>query len=258
MENEFGVSLFARRAGGMEPTPAALALLGPARAMYDAANAFELMAAGAAGAPGGTVRLTASIFMAHHVMPDIFARLRREAPEISLELVASDTTENLLFREADIAVRMVRPKQLDVVTRHFGEVQLGLYGNKSYLDRVGRPVTNEDLLRCDFVGYDRNEEIVRGFQAAGFDVDREFFTTRCDHQTTYWELVRAGCGLGFGQSRQARNDPNLEEITLEFPLPTLPVWLTAPAAIRHTPAVNRVWEILSEELPRVIDRPPGT
>ncbi len=230
-----------------------MALLEPARAMREAANKLELTAAGRSETAGGTVRVTTSVFIAHHVMPPVFARLRRLAPEISLELVASDTTENLLFREADIAVRMFRPRQLDVVTRFIGEVELGLFGAKDYLDRAGRPERGDDLLRYDFVGYDREEQLVQGFRQAGFNVDREFFTTRCDNQATYWELVRAGCGLGFGQASIARADPDLEEVPLGFELPRLPIWLTVPDVIRHRPAIRRVWAVLEADLLAIAD-----
>ncbi|MCL6283088.1 LysR family transcriptional regulator [Ruegeria sp. 2012CJ41-6] len=257
LEDTLGVDLFTRTVSGMQPTEAAHDLLAPARRMHEAARQLELSAAGAAHAETGTVRITASVFMAHHVLPTILARLRREAPEISLELVASDTSENLLFREADIAVRMIRPEQLDVVTRYIGEVEMGLFGHRDYLDRAGRPVEDADIMAHDFVGYDRNDQIIQGFRDAGFAVDREFFATRCDHQTAYWELVRAGCGLGFGQAVAGRADPELEEIPLSFPLPSLPIWLTAPEAIRNNKLIRRVWNALESELTAFVDRRPA-
>lgn len=256
MEAQLGLSLFRRRPRGMEPTEAARQILPSAQAMRDAARDLALAAVGSAQAPGGTVRITASVFASHHILPPILARLRAEAPEIALDLVPSDTTENLLFREADIAVRMYRPTQLDVVTRRIGTLALGLFAAKDYLDRVGRPASPDDVLALDFVGYDRGEDIIRGFRAAGVEVGREFFATRCDHQSTYWELVRAGCGAGFGQVGVARLDPDLEELVLGVPIPELEVWLTAPEAIRHSPPVARVWAVLADALGDAVDPHP--
>jgi len=256
MEAALGLELFQRQRRGMAPTEAALSLLPAARAMHIAAHDLTLAAAGRAGAPGGTVRLTASVFASHHILPPMLARLRSDAPEIALDLVPSDTTENLLFREADIAVRMYRPAQLDVVTRLIGYLDLGLFAAKTYLDRAGRPRTAEELLALDFVGYDRNDLLIRGFREAGFEVGRDFFATRCDNQTTYWELVRAGCGAGFCQTAIARADPLVEELSLGVALPKLEVWLTAPEAIRRSPPVARVWANLAEALGRVVDHRP--
>ena len=93
----------------------------------------------------------------------------------------------------------------------------------------------------DFVGYDANNAIIAGFQGAGTAIDRDFFKTRCDESNAYWELVRAGCGVGFGQLGLGRADPLVSEIAVDIPLPTLPIWLTAHEAMRQTPRIRRVW-----------------
>jgi DNA-binding transcriptional LysR family regulator len=157
MEAAAGTAMFERRARGMVLTAAGADLLEPARDMAKAAGQLALRAAGAGSAIGGTVRITASVFSSHHILPPILARVRAAEPEIAIELVASDTTENLLYREADIAVRMYRPRQLDIVTRHIGDLPLGIFGARHYLDRAGRPGSPDDLLSHQFVGYDRNE-----------------------------------------------------------------------------------------------------
>ena len=253
MEDALGLELFQRRPKGMEITDIGLSLLPAAQSMSAAANELQMSAAGSKESPGGTVRITSSVFMGHYVLPGILAGIRREHPEIALELVPSDTSENLLFREADIAVRLYRPTQLDVVTRLIGALELGLFASKAYLDRIGRPV---DILDVDVVGYDRNDLIVQGFRTAGIEVTRDSFPVRCDLQSTYWELVRAGCGAGFCQRGIALKDPTVEEIPMDFRIPPLEVWLTAPEAIRLNPTVSKVWSALAEALAKVVDHRP--
>ncbi|MEL6642895.1 MAG: LysR family transcriptional regulator [Pseudomonadota bacterium] len=248
MEEALGAVLFHRRARGMVLTEMGGVLLAPARAMRDAAGALALTAAGVSDSMAGTVRVTASVFASHHVLPPIIARIRAAEPEIAIELAPSDETENLLFREADIAVRMYRPTQLDVITKHLGDIELGLYGSPDLFARYGRPTCQAELERIPFVGYDRSERIIRGFREAGWHVDRDFFKVRCDSQTAYWELVRAGCGLGFASKLVAARDPLLEEVDLGIPIPSLPVWLTAHETMRRTPRVRRVYQMLGEGL----------
>jgi DNA-binding transcriptional LysR family regulator len=255
MEAAAGTALFERRARGMVLTAAGADLLEPARDMAKAAGHLALRAAGAGSAIGGTVRITASVFSSHHILPPILARIREAEPEIAIELVASDTTENLLYREADIAVRMYRPRQMDIVTRHIGDLPLGIFGARHYLDRAGRPGTPDDLMSHQFVGYDRNEDILRGFRNTGHPVDREFFRTRCDHQTVYWELVRAGCGLGFAQIGVAATDSTVERVLPEFTVPALEVWLSTHEALRRTPRIRRVWDILADGLEKACGSP---
>ncbi|WP_372603340.1 LysR family transcriptional regulator [Actibacterium sp.] len=246
IEDALGVTLFHRQARGLTLTETGAALLAPARAMREAAGQMSLIAAGRAEELSGVVRLTASLTVSHYLLPPILARIRARHPEIEIELVPSDTTENLLFREADLALRMYRPEQLDVVARHLGDIELGLYGARAYLDRAGRPHGVGDMLRHDLVGYDRNEDIILGMRQAGLPMDRHSFALRCDQNAVYWELVRAGCGLGFGQVPIGAADPLVERVLPDIPVPPLPIWLTAHEAMRNTPRLRRVWDMLAE------------
>ena len=244
LEEHLGFTLFDRQPRGLVPTEKGAALIAPARAMRDAAMALSLAAAGEQDDLAGTVRITASVFTSHHTLPPVIAALRQEAPEIQLEIVPSDSSENLLFREADIALRMYRSEQLEIVTRKIGDIALGVYAAKSYLDRVGYPETMEALFAKDFVGYDRSELILKGMQQAGIEVAREWFPVRCDHHAVYFELVRAGCGIGFAQTRHADKDPDLVRLFPQMAIPPLPLYIAAHETVRRNPRVARVWDML--------------
>lgn len=254
LEDELGIPLFKRQARGMALTAEGAALLEPARAMREAARTLSLFAAGGENDLSGKVRVTASVFVAHHVLPGIVAELRETTPEIQIELVASDATDNLLFGEADIAVRMFRPTQLDIVTKHVGDLRLALFGAKSYIQRRGRPTTPEEVLQHDIIGYDRNDAMIRGFREAGIEVGPEFFPVRCDNQTVVWELVRAGAGLGFGAELAGQNDPLLTQIDFGIEIPRIEVWLAAHERVRRSPRVDTVWALLGRRLADVCRR----
>lgn len=248
MESALGVDLFHRHAKGLSLSDIGEAMRGPAETMREAAGAIALVAAGEDSAPEGDVRLTASKIVSHFVLPPILARLRAQEPGIKIDLVASDSTDNLLFREADIALRMYRPEQLDMVTRHVCDLPLGIYAAHSYLDRVGRPKRLEDLMDMEWVGYDRSTLMIDGMRDMGWEVGRDFFATRTDDQAGNWQLIRAGCGIGIAQVASARGDAGVERLFPDAPLPSLPVWLTTHERLRHTPRVARVWEALAEGL----------
>lgn len=248
IEEQLGAELFRRQPRGFALTQTGADLVGPAKAMRDAVRQIALTAAGQQARLEGTVRITASAAFSVMHLPSIIARIRKLEPQVAIELVPSDDTRNLLYREADIAVRMYRPTQLDLITQNIGEIPLGVFAARSYLIERGTPKTISDLSAHDFVGYDSNTSIIEGFADAGIKIDRDFFKTRCDDNIAYWELVRAGCGIGFAQADVGRNDPEIAEIDFGIPLPTLPIWLTAHEAMRHTPRIRRVWEILVEGL----------
>lgn len=249
VEAALQVQLFTRTAQGQALTGAGQALMPPARAMQAAAADLALTAKGHATGIEGTVRITASRVVSHVILPPILARLRAEEPGLQIDLVPSDTTENLLFGEADIALRMYRPTQPDLVARQIGELPLGLYAAKTYLDRKGRPTGPDDLMRHDFIGQDRMDQIIRVMALMGITVDRSFFPVRCDDPLTYVELVRAGCGLGGILRAVGDPDPALERIDLIPNLPSLPVWLTAAPRLRQSPRLRRVWDALATAVP---------
>ncbi len=257
LEQSLGAQLFERHARGLRLSETGAAVLPMAHRMRAAMAAISLTAAGQSQRLEGTVRITASVFASHHILPPIIARIRAAEPAIELDLLPSDTSENLLFREADIAVRMYRPTQVDVVTSHIADFGMGIFAARSYLERAGWPETPDDLLTHDLVGYDSNDLIVRSMRDMGWPVSRDSFAVRCDNQATYWQLVRAGCGIGFSQTGVARADPLVEEIRLGIGIAPLPVWLTAHRAMRRTPRIRRVWDLLAEGL-RASQLSPGT
>lgn len=254
LESDLGLALFTRAPRGLIATEAAQALIPRARAMAEAAQALSLAAAGQDAGTSGTVRITASRMVSLHLLPGVIADLRADHSDIQIELVPSDITENLLFRAADIALRMYRPRQLDIVARHLGDLPLCLCAADSYLARHGLPGDLVSLSRHRFVGYDRSDVIVEGMRAAGLPVTRDWFAVRCDDQPTYWALVCAGAGLGFGQRPMVQATPGVQEVPLPpgVSIPALPVWLATPADLRRTPRVALVWDRLAQALAPIV------
>ena len=255
LESALQVSLLVRVLRGYEVTGAGAAMLPAARAMRDAAAQLALIAAGREQGLSGAVRLTASRVVSHFLLPPMLAQLRHQEPGIEIELVPSDSTENLSFREADIALRMYRPTQPEVVMRHLGDLAMGLYGAKSYLDRNGRPDTLEAFMAMDFIGFDKSDLALRMMASMGLHKRREDFPVRCDDQVVYWNLVRAGCGLGGAQCLIGDADPLVERIAAFIPLPALPVWLVAPEALRQNPRIRRVMEHLATAFRQITTTP---
>lgn len=247
-EAQLGQSLFDRHARGLALTAFGQSLLPAMRQMEAGARSLSLAAAGQDDTAAGVVRLTASKFVSAFLLPQVLTQLRRDQPEITVDLVPSDTTENLLFHEADLALRMYRPTQLEMVARHLGQLELGLFASEDYLARRGTPQSWEDFQTHDVLGYDRDDRLIRGMRALGFEVSRDFFAFHCDDQVVYWHHVVAGMGIGVGQRAVAQQDPNLRPVLPELELPRLPVWLTAHESLRHVPRIARVWDALATGL----------
>ena len=252
LESQLGVALFERTGRGLVPTQSALQLAASAQAMEVAALQLARSGSGAQKQVSGTVRITASQPVACYLLPPILSDMRRALPEIQVEIESSNVVSNLLRREADIALRMVRPDQATLVARKIGAVKVGTYASRDYLARRGTPKQPMDLIGHDMIGYDKGEDIIRGFRAFGQSISREAFAFRTDDLIVQWEAVRAGLGIGFYANYLARADPDVLRILPAMALPELPMWLTVHREIRSSQRIRAVFDFLASALPQVI------
>ncbi len=256
-EAALGSPLFQRSVRGQHLTDAGQALLPAARDMKAAAARLSMAATAQDPALAGPVRVTASRIVAHYLLPPMLAALRDKEPAIRVDLVASDESDNLLFREADIALRMYRPTQLDVITRHLCDLPLGLYAARTYLARHPAPLSEADLARHSFLGFDTSDRVEQIMRSFGMDAAQADFSARCDDQIVYWNLVRAGLGIGGMQVLIGDADPTVARVAPFLTLPPLPVWLTAPEALRQSPRIRRVFDHLAASFTGLPLDPPA-
>ncbi|MEL6933832.1 MAG: LysR family transcriptional regulator [Pseudomonadota bacterium] len=248
LEASLESELFIRNARGLALSEAGNTILEPAQEMAAAAARLRNISEGQDEAATGTVRITASVVISNFVMPDIIVAIRCQEPGIEIELVPSDASENLIFRDADLAIRMYRPSQLDVVAKHISDQKMVLYAGKGVIDRYGQPMSLSDLAELPFVGFDKSDLILRTMRNLGLQADRSFFGVRCDDQATYWRLVCAGCGVGAMQTIIGDKEPLVDRLAFQPNLPSLPIWLAAPEALRTNRRIRRVWDLLANML----------
>lgn len=247
-ETALGCALFIRQPRGLEQTQACRSILAHLRNMRDAAAHLQLAAAGYGETLAGSVRITASTMISLHQLPRALVKMRIAEPQITYDIVPSDAVENLLFRRADIAIRMFRPDHPDVIIRKLGDIALGLFAHRTYLARRGLPRDGMDLINHDMIGYDQDDRITQIMQGQGLNVSRDDFVARCDSDVHYSALVAAGVGIGGLQLDIGRRNPDLVQILPEVALPTLPVQLVAQADLLRNPRMRRVWDLLAAHL----------
>jgi DNA-binding transcriptional LysR family regulator len=248
LETSLGLTLFTRSSRGLTPTPAALALEPHAQAMAAAAAAFGRTASGEAAADRGTVRVTASDVIGCEVLPPILAAFRADHPGIVIELVLTNRTEDLARRDADIAVRMVRPTQSGLVARRIGASRLALYARRDYLARFGEPRSIADLATHCLIGFDRDN---RSFRSAGDfarKMTREVFGFRCDSDLAQIAALRAGVGIGGCQENIARRMPELVPVLPNAFHHALEVWLVMHEDLKTTRRVRLLFDHLAAGL----------
>jgi DNA-binding transcriptional LysR family regulator len=246
LEQAIGAKLFTRSQAGLKPTQTALELVPHAEAMAASAEALQRAASGEADTARGTVRVTASEIVGVEILPPILTAFREQHPGIAIELSLSNLNQDLLRREADIAIRMVKPTQKALVARKIGDVELGLFAHRRYLARHGTPETLEDLARHTIVGFDADDAPVRGMK--GPPVTRELFAFRSDNDHAQLAMLRAGFGIAGTHVKIAARDKNLVRVPFAAFEMTLPIWLVTHEDLRGTRRVHLLYEHLADGL----------
>jgi DNA-binding transcriptional LysR family regulator len=250
LEEGLGASLFTRSQAGLRPNSAAVALVPYAEAMANAADALLRAASGEAAEERGTVRITASEMIGSEVLPSALAAFREMHPRIVAELVLSNRSEDLLRREADIAVRMVKPTQAALSARKLGMLHLGLHAHPRYLKAHGAPTTLAELRDHPIVGFDKAASIQR-LPALDIPLTRELFAFRCDSDIGQYAALRAGFGIGLCQVALARRD-GLVAVLPDSVGFDLGVWLVTHKDLRSSRRVRLMFDHLAAQLQKYI------
>jgi len=164
-------------------------------------------------------------------------------------VVSDNSPSNLLRRDADVAVRMFRPEQQELVARKVAEASLALYASPDYLEFWGRPTGLADFASHTFLGLDRDDLAVRTLRAMGVEVRREDFAVRTDCQSLHVEAARAGLGVAGVQCAIAHQLGGLVRVMEDLPFPPMPVWLVAHPDVKRSARVRAVFDVLAEGLP---------
>jgi DNA-binding transcriptional LysR family regulator len=250
LEKSLRLALFTRSQTGLIPTDAALSLRSFAESMQSTAAALERAAASQGAGVRGTVRVTASDVIGVEVLPPIVAALRDSHPDLSVELVLSNRVQDLLRREADIAVRMVRPRQELLVARRICQIEVGLHAHQRYFAQYGTPRSVADLAKHSLIGFDQATAFVRNASKALAGWRREAFAIRTDSDLAQLALIRSGAGIGACQVPIARRDDALVRILpKQFSLP-LETWVTMHQDLRDSPRCRVTFDALVKGLQR--------
>jgi DNA-binding transcriptional LysR family regulator len=248
IEQRMGVTLFERVGKAMALTPTGLDLLEHARAMGAAAEALGLAATGRSEAVGGVVSVSATDLVAAQLLPPLVRRLRDQEPGIAIEVVSSNALSDLLRREADIAIRHVKPAQPDLIARLVREAQASFYASEDWVKTHGHPRSAADAVNLPFVGGDRSGQFLHYLRQHGLLLSESNFSCYSDHTVAHWALVRQGMGIGAMMDEIARETPGIVRVLDDVPPVRFPIWLVSHRELRTSRRIRVVFEALAQEL----------
>ena len=247
LEQRLGSELFWRGSRGLERTEAGELLLGRARRRAEEVRELEIAMTGRDDALAGPVRVTSTEGLALHWLTPALADFQAGHPAIEIAIAPQTQLLDLLRREADIALRLGRPRQPDLVARKVFDMAFALYASRRYLDRRGRPQQPEDLAGHQGVGFDEGlsgrgpaswvEELLAPGRIA----------FRSDSTQAQNAAVRAGFGIGGQACYFADADRELERVLPELVI-SIDVWLVTHAGLRRNARIRAVFDFLADRL----------
>ena len=248
LEQSLGVTLFERLGKSLVLTESGLDLIEHVRAMGSAADTVLLAASGQTQSIEGRVTISASDGFAAYVLPDIVHCIRQAAPQITLEIVASNALSDLRRREADIAIRHVRPDQPDLIGRHVKESEAHLYAAQSWVDQNGMPRHPADLARAGFIGLGDGARLAGHLQSRGLPVSEANFILASENSVVVWEMVKRGLGISFQMREIAAQTPGIVRLLPQIEPFPVPIWLVTHRELRTSRRIRTVFDHLAEAL----------
>ena len=226
-EERLGVRLFDRLQGGYDLTAAGEEMRESVLRIEEEIAALALKVTGQDQRPTGTIRITATDFLAQALLPGHVAAFRAERPGIEVEVIVSDTVLDLTRREADIALRIGNPAQETLVGRRIGQLAFAVYAASG---RAGDPATG------DWVGYGASHGPLSRAMARWWPGMRQVYRT--NSITAAQAAARAGIGMAALPCVLADRDSGLVRLC---PLPepfALDLWLLTHEDLRHTARIR--------------------
>jgi len=248
LEDTLGVRLFSRTTRRLDLTDAAKRILNDALAMEQAALAIERLAASGDAALEGVVRISTTELLGSNWLTPEMAGFRQRYPGIRLEFVIDNRSVNLMRRDADIALRLARPQQNDLIARKVADHASGLFAAPFYLERHGTPKSLEDLAHHWAVDGDDLLRQVGKLRWISDHFSPERIVYRSNSLFALRAAVAAGHGIGPVSCLVGEQDPELVRILPEIIVAQHEIWLTAHPDLHGNARVRAAFDYLADLL----------
>jgi DNA-binding transcriptional LysR family regulator len=241
-------TLFVRLPGKLKPNERAHALFEATAPMHHAVRDAARMLTEDRERIEGVVRVAVSEVYGYYVVPRVLTPLLHQHPELEIEVAVSNRSDNLLRRDADIAVRHFRPAQDDLVARKVGDTEMGLFAHEDYIARFGEPTGFVPPSGAVLAGFDRHPMPIAPVFRGKVPDSPIRFRWRSDSIMTLHAAVEAGAAIGMYFVDIAAERPRLRRVLAEQIGLKQEVWLCAHDELRRSRRMRVVWDHLGDAL----------
>ena len=251
LEVALGVALFERVGRKLVLSQIGAELLARIGVMADTVDLVALAASGRVQEISGNVSISATDTYSAYILPAMLERIRKEAPQITIAIVASNELSNLHRRDADIAIRHVAPERSGLIGHHVRDTEAYFYASDDWIARNVVPSRRADLADAGLIALEDTARFARYLQDIGIPVDPSGFRLVSNSSVVVWEMVRRGMGVAPMLREIADRTPGVTRLVPDMPPICVPIWLVTHAEMQSSPRIRLVQGILAEELARI-------
>jgi len=244
LEVRLGARLFEHRSTGYVLTEAGRSIFTRAEQVEAAVLAVERRAASSDQGLAGKVRLATTEDMASMVIVPNLGPFLARYPTISVELLSGVPTVSLTRRDADIALRSVRPDTGDLLIRRIGGVDLAVYASRAYVDARGLIPGNLDFGNVETITWIEEMSGLRGGPWLAAHAGKSRVALHVNSTRLLYAACAAGLGLAVLPCFGADQDPALVCVVPPEEVQTFDLWLIVHADLATTPRIRAVLEFL--------------
>jgi len=248
LEEDVGAELFARTRTGLEMTALGEQLVNHARHMRDDVHSMERLVTGHDSRLQGSVIISCTETLGAGWLVEKTKPFHLQYPGITVEVKVANQTSDLLRREADIALRMFRPVQNDLVARKTVTMNFGYYASREYIERKGKPTKLSELRDHDFIL--PHDEILAHTSKSGQRPYRSpsEASFRSNSLLSLEAAVRNGFGIGAYSCINAHNNDDLVRLFEDYTVFSTELWLVSHAELRRSARIRAMFDYLGDML----------
>jgi len=250
LEESMGAELFARTRNGLELTTLGEQLVEHIKHMSDDVHAIERLVTGRDENLGGSVIVSAIEIIGAEWLVKCMRPFRDKYPNITVEVKVDNNAADLLRREADIALRMFRPQQNDLIGKKTVTMNYGFYANKAYLEQYGTPkaYTREAMQNHKIILPHDEMLAYTQTQSRKKIVSSGDYAFRSNNMLALSTAVREGYGIGAYSCFMASGDPNLVRLFDDYIVFSADIWLVSHADLRRSARIRAMFDFLNDML----------
>ncbi|HQZ13148.1 MAG TPA: LysR family transcriptional regulator [Devosia sp.] len=243
LEEDLGLKLFIRHARGLVLTEVGEQLFRTAHRMHWELQQVETQMSESQEVPTGPLVVTTTVGIGSTWLSSRIYEFLELYPEIQIEIKLNDSELDLAMREADVAIRLHRPSQSEMIQRKLFTVHNHFYASDAYIKKFGEPRAVEEL--------DRHKIISFGEPVPSFLGDINYLerlgrnegggrrpTLKVNAIVGMLQACHAGIGIAMLPDYVTEAMPGLHQILVGIELPAYEAYFVYPPALKSSKRVG--------------------